>query len=432
MEVRSIMHRKTQGKSCRACALVACAGTVAFLYFLLFTGCAGKQAADRAEKKGSAAGAVPVTVARVYRKDVPVDIQVVGNVESCLTVAVKSQVSGEIIQVFFHEGDFVKKDAQLFVIDSRTYQGQMNQVQANLARDQAVLAQIESNLARDQAQEKYAQSTAARYASLFERNLISRDLVEQARANADAVSAAVRADAAAIQSARANIEATKAALENAKVMLGYTVIRSPLDGRTGNLDAKQGNVVSPNTTLMTINQVEPIYVTFSVPEARLKSVRASQMVTATTQDDPSSPQSGQVTFIDNTVDPTTGTIRIKGTFPNTNHTLWPGQFARVTLRLATIPNAMVLPNQAVQKGQEGTYVFVVKADRTVESRAIVTGQQLAEEVVAQSGLNEGETVVTEGQLRLAPGSRVQLVGGPEDTGRGGARAQKTTGETTNK
>jgi multidrug efflux system membrane fusion protein len=354
----------------------------------------------------------------------------VGNVESCLTVAVKSQVGGEITQVFFQEGDFVKKGDQLFSIDSRTYQGQVNQIQANLARDQAVLAQSESNLARDQAQEKYAQATVARYASLFQRDLVTKEMMEQARANAEALAAAMRADTAAIQSARAAIEATKAALENAKVMLGYAVIRSPLNGRTGSLDAKQGSVVSPNTTLMTINQIEPMDVTFSVPEARLKAIRKSQAVTVTTQDDPASPQSGHVTFIDNTVDPTTGTIRIKGTFPNTNHSLWPGQFVRVILRIATLPNALVIPKQAVQTGQEGQYVFVVKADHTVESRPVVAGQQVGEEIIIQSGLAEGEIVVVEGQFRLAPGSRVQLIETPGEIRRNGAEAQKSREDTT--
>jgi multidrug efflux system membrane fusion protein len=390
-------------------------GALALLSSFLFSGCVGKETPVRAAKKGVGPGggpAVPVTVAKVSRKDVPVDIEAVGNVESYLTVAVKSQVSGEITQVFFHEGDFVKKGDQLFTIDSRTYQGQVNQVQANLARDQAILAQIESNLIRDQAQEKYAQSTAARCASLFERNLISKEMMEQARTNAEAASAAVRASSSAIQSARATVEATRAALENARVMLGYTVIHSPLNGRTGNLQAKQGNVVSANTTLMTINQVEPIYVTFSVPEARLKAIRKSQTVTAVTQDNPSAPQSGHVTFIDNAVDPTTGMIEIKGTFPNPGHNLWPGQFVRVTLRLATMPNALVVPNQVVQTGQQGPYVFVVKADRTVETRPVVTGQRVQEEVVIQSGLSDGEIVVAEGQLRLTPGSRVQIAESP--------------------
>jgi membrane fusion protein, multidrug efflux system len=426
------MYRNTQSKPGPVRALIICAMAVVLPAILLsLSGCAGKGPAEPAEKKGPGGGAVPVTAARVSRQDVPVNIETVGNVESSLTIAVKSQVSGEITQVFFHEGDFVKAGDQLFTIDSRTYQGQVNQIQANLARDQAVLAQLESNLARDQAQEKYAQATAARYSSLFERNLVSREQVEQARTNADAISASVRADVAAIQSARAAIEATKASLENARVMLGYSLIRSPLNGRSGSLDAKQGNVVSPNTTLMTINQIEPVFVTFSVPEARLKAIRTSQTMTATTQDDPSSPQSGRVTFIDNAVDSTTGTIRIKGTFPNTNHSLWPGQFVRVTLRLAILPNALVVPNQAVQTGQEGQYVFVVKADQTVESRPVVTGQRVQEVVTIQSGLADGETVVVEGQFRLAPGSRVRLTETPAALGGRGAGEQKAKEERTN-
>ncbi len=289
------MHSIIQGKPRAAFVVV---GALVLLSSLFFSGCAGKETPVRAAKKGASSSgggpAVPVTVAKVTRKEVPVDIEAVGNVEAYLTVAVKSQVSGEITRVFFHEGDFVKKGDQLFTIDSRTYEGQVNQVQANLVRDRAVLAQIESNLARDQAQEKYAQATAARYASLYERNLISKEMMEQARSNAEAISAGVRASASAIQSARATVEATTAALENAKVMLGYTVIRSPVNGRTGSLDADLGNVVSSSTTLMTINQIEPIYVTFSVPEARLKAIRKSQTVTAATQDNPAAPQSGHV------------------------------------------------------------------------------------------------------------------------------------------
>jgi multidrug efflux system membrane fusion protein len=282
----------------------------------------------------------------------------------------------------------------------------VEQAQANLAKDQAVLAQIEANLARDQAQEKYAKATAARYASLFERKLISREMSEQANASAEAISAAVRADLAAIRSAQATMEATRAAVENAKVMLGYTAIRSPIDGRTGNLDAKEGNVVSPSTILMTINEVEPVYVTFSVPEARLKDIRKSLTVLAAGQDDPQNHQTGQVTFIDNAVDPTTGTIRVKGLFRNADHKLWPGQFVRVSLRLATRPAALVIPSQAVQTGQDGQYVFVVKKDDTVESRPVVPGSRVADDLIIEKGLQPGEIVVTEGQLRLASGSRV--------------------------
>jgi len=198
------------------------------------------------------------------------------------------------------------------------------------------------------------------------------------------------------------------------VQRGYTTIRSPIDGRTGNIAVKQGNIVSANTSdLTTINQVEPIYVTFSVPESQLPPIKRYMAegrlpVAATPQADASVEERGILTFVDNSVDATTGMIRLKGTFANKDHKLWPGVFVRVTLRLTTEPNALVVPNQAVQTGQEGPFVFVVKADRTVESRPVVTGARVDQDLVITSGLAPGETVVTEGQLRLAPGIRVQV------------------------
>ncbi len=404
--------KKKKSREVLMWVLIASAG---ILSSLILQGCKSSNGSTPPVRRGMAGGAVPVTVRKAVRRDVPIDLHVVGNVEAYLTVTVKSQVSGEITQVFFREGDFVEKGKQLFTIDPRTYQAQLNQIQANLTKDEATLAQAQANLARDQAQEEYAQAEADRYASLLERRLVSKEQAEQMRANARAVAAAVRADAASIQSAEATVKATGAALENARVMLGYTIIRSPLDGRTGNLDAKEGNVISTNTSLMTINKVEPIYVTFSVPEDRLKSVSKGQTVMVSAQDDASPSQTGLVTFIDNAVDSTTGTIRLKATFPNPDHKLWPGEFVRVTLRLATKPNALVVPNQAVQTGQDGMYVFVVKPDRTVESRPVVTGERVDQDLVIEKGLEAGETVVLEGQLRLAPGSRVLLPG----EGRGG-------------
>jgi multidrug efflux system membrane fusion protein len=385
---------------------------------LIWQGCASK-AAPATAKKGEGGGAAPVTVTKVVQKDVPVDIQVVGNVESCLTVSIKSQVAGELTRVYFHEGDFVKKGDPLFDIDKRMLESQLNQSQANLAKDEAAQGLAEANLARDEANEKYAQSEADRYSKMLEKGLVSKEQAEQFRTNAEAVSAAVRADRAAIRSATAAINATRAAVEYAKVMLGYTSILSPLDGRTGNLNVKQGNVVAASTTeLITINQVQPIYVTFSVPETELPSVKKGQMVMAVSQDDSSSPEIGELAFIDNSVDATTGTIRLKGIFPNLDHKLWPGEFVRVTLRLATESNALIVPNQAVQTGQDGSYVFVVKPDRTVESRPVVTGVRVDQDLVIEKGLQVGETVVTEGQLRLAPGSRVQMGGGSGSSPRG--------------
>jgi membrane fusion protein, multidrug efflux system len=421
--LRPFMNLSTTRKSQQILLWMLLAGICGILSSLILQGCANKDTSGLPGKKGMGmmgGGPVPVTVRKVVRRDVPIDLQVVGNVEAYLTIAVKSQISGEITQAFFREGDFVKKGEQLFTIDPRTYQAQLNQVQANLVKDGATLAQARANLVRDQAQQEYAQAQAERYADLYEHKLISKEQVEQMRTNARAVGAGVGADEAAIQSAQATIKATEAAVENAKVMMGYTVIRSPLDGRTGNLDVKQGNVVNTNTSLMTINQVEPIYVTFAVPEDRLKSVRKGQKVTASAQDGGSVSQTGILSFIDNTVDSTTGTIRLKATFSNPDHKLWPGEFVRVTLQLSIQSNALVVPNQVVQTGQDGMYVFVVKSDNTVESRPVVTGARVDQDLVVEKGLEAGETVVLEGQLRLKPGSLVQLAG----EGRGGSSGQR--------
>ena len=384
---------------------------------------------------------MPVVVATVTQKDVPVNIDVIGNVEAYSTISVKAQVGGQLTKVYFQEGDYVKKDDPLFTIDPRPFQAQLSQVQAqvsqsqaNLARDTAALGQAEANLARDTANQKYAETEAGRYAKLFEQGIVSREQTDQIRANSDALNQTIQADKAAIESARAQIVASKASVENAtamvenaKVQLGYTSIGSPIDGRTGNLAVKQGNIVAPNTMeLMTIAEVHPIYVTFSVPEAQLGDIKKFMAqgklpVTARPQDDTANAETGVLTFIDNTVDPTTGTIKLKGTFQNEDNKLWPGEFVRVTLRLTMRPNATVVPNQAVQTGQDGQFVYVVKDDRTVEMRPVVTSTRVDQDLVIDSGLTPGETIVTEGQLRLAPNSRVQFGGRGGDGGGGGGR-----------
>jgi multidrug efflux system membrane fusion protein len=360
----------------------------------------------------------------VVKKDVPVEVQVIGNVEAYSTISVKAQVGGQLTDVHFSEGDYVKRGDLLFNIDPRPLQAALDQSIANLKRDEAAIGQAEANLARDTAQARYAESQATRYADLYKNGIISRDQAEQLRANADATAQAVSADKAAIESARASIGASKATVENAQVQLSYTKILSPIDGRTGNLTVKRGNVVTPNTMeLVTINQVEPIYVTFAVPEAQLPAIKRymaehTLQVRARPQDDANAEEdTGTLTFVDNAVDVTTGTIKLKGTFPNHGRRLWPGQFVRVTLRLTTQNNALVVPNEAVQTGQNGSYVYVVKQDRTVEQRPVVTGARVDQDMVVDEGLNFGETVVTQGQLRLAPGSRVVLPGGRG--GRGG-------------
>jgi multidrug efflux system membrane fusion protein len=367
-------------------------------------------------------------VAKASQKDVPVEVQVIGNVEAYSTITVKAQVGGQLLKAHFNEGDYVKKGDLLFEIDRRPLEAVLSQATANSARDEALLGQVEANLKRDEAQAKYAMAQADRYAELAKGGIISRDQAEQLRAGADAASNAVLADKAAIESAKAAIGSSRAMVENARVQLGFTEIRSPIDGRTGNLTIKQGNVVTANNMdLMTINQVEPIYVTFSVPEAQLPDIKRFMAegklpVRARPQDEGSPEETGVLTFVDNTVDTTTGTIKLKGTFPNQDHKLWPGQFVRVTLRLTTQRNAVVVPNEAIQAGQNGQFVYVVKPDRTVESRDVTTGARVDQDMVIETGLEPGETVVTEGQLRLAPGSRVVLRDG---RGGGGGKRSKT-------
>ena len=378
--------------------------------------------------RGGRGGDVPVTVANAFNRDVPVEIQVIGNVEAYSAITVKAQVGGQLIGVFFKEGDFVKKGEKLFEIDQRPLEAAYNQAAANIQRDKAVLLQAQANKARDEANAKYQDAQAKRYAELFQAGVISKDQAEQLRAAADASAQAVNADNAAIASAQAAVGASTATAENAKVQLGFTTIYSPINGRTGNLTVKQGNVVTANNMdLMVINQVEPIYVTFSVPENQLSAIKkymamGSLSVRARPQDaETGDEEKGALTFVDNSVDTTTGTIKLKGTFPNTDHKLWPGQFVRVILRLTTDKNAVVVPNEAIQTGQTGPFVYVVKPDKTVESRPVVTGARVEQDMVVSEGLALGETVVTEGQLRLAPGSKVVVKDGRGGGGGGGGR-----------
>ena len=365
---------------------------------------------------GGGGGPVPVVTAVTTQKNVPIEVQVVGNVEPYSTVSVRPQVSGQLTGMFIKDGDYVEKGQQLFTLDTKPFDGQIAQGEANLARSTALLAQAEANLGRDSAQEKYARGQAERYAKLVAEGVVSKDQAEQQRANADVQAQALAADRAAIDSAKAQIQADRSSINNLRVQLAYTTIKAFIDGRSGNVGQKAGNIVNQNQTeLMSILQVEPIYVTFAVPEARLGDVKrymegGKLNVAAKPQDGSGDVENGELTFVDNAVDTTTGTIRLKGTFQNKDHKLWPGQFVNVTLRLTTRPNAVTVPNQAVQTGQDGTFIYVVKEDRSVEVRPVTVGPRVDLDLVVDKGLEAGETVVTEGQLRLQPGSRVQTKG----------------------
>jgi len=388
----------------------------------------------------------------VIQKAVPVQIRVIGNVQAYSTITVKSIVGGEISQVHFTEGQDVKRGDLLFTIDSRPFEAglkqaeanqarniaQVGQVEADLAKNIALVKQAEANLQRDVAQAENAKVEAKRYESLVERQVVSRQQYDQFRTNAEALEATVRADKAAkesaeaavlssraaLENARAAVRADQAAVENAKIQLGYCFIRSPMDGRTGNLLVKRGNVVKANDIdLVTINQINPIYIGFSVPEQNLPEIKkymtgSPLKVEAHPPNNTSGTEQGVLTFIDNTVDKTTGTILLKGTFANKGRWLWPGQFVNVILTLTTQPDAIIIPSQAVQTGQEGQYVFVVKPDLTVELRPVVVNRTLNNESIIEKGLKDGEKVVTDGQLQLVPGAKVEVNVNPSSSEKG--------------
>jgi len=378
---------------------------------VLLIGCSGKGTVAAVSVPEA-----PVTVATVVQRTAPVDVQVIGNVEAYETISVKSQIGGILERVSIQEGDYVKKGDLLFVIDPRPYDAAVKQAEANLAHDTAGLRQAEANLRRDIAQENFSRTQAQRYAHLFEKSVVSKQEAELYATDADTKHETVAADRATIETAKAAVAADEAALDSAKVQLGYTQIYSPIDGRTGNLNVKQGNVVkATDVELITINRLEPIYVTFAVPEDRLAEIRKQMsqghklaVMANPGKDDDSGWVTGELTFIDNAVDPTTGAIKLKGTFANKNHTLWPGKFVRVILRLGTLENALLVPTQAVQTGQDGDYVFVVKPNMTVESRPVVAGIRVDNDQVIEKGLRVGETVVKEGHVRLVSGTRVRI------------------------
>ncbi|HME99526.1 MAG TPA: efflux RND transporter periplasmic adaptor subunit [Terriglobia bacterium] len=384
---------------------------IVFILILLLAGCSSEKAAAVAQQQAPAA---PVLVSKAMLKSVPIEIQSVGNAEAYSSVSVKSQVGGELTVVDFKEGTDVRKGDRLFVIDPRPYESQVAQAEAALAKDKAQLQAAQANLSKEIAQEEFAQAQAKRYSELLQKGLLAPDSAEQINAQAKAASEAVRADRAEIDSMRANIAADQAALDRAKLQLEYCTIRSPIDGRTGQLMVKQGNVVkATDVELVTINQLHPIYVTFTVPEinlplikARMAAGKVSVVVYLQGQDE--AVETGTLTFVENIVDSATGTIRLKALFDNRADKLWPGQFVRVVVRSNDSSNSIVVPVTAVQTRQDGKFVFVVKPDMTVEARAVLTGRTIERDVVIEKGLSEGESVVTTGQLRLVPGSRIQI------------------------
>ena len=360
---------------------------------------------------------VPVSVAKVSQESVPTDLKVVGTVEASAIVQAKSEVAGELMAVHFTEGQNVAKGDLLFEIDPRPYDDALRQALAAVERDKAQIVQAEAVLARDKATARFAQSDAERQAELNKSGLTPHSTYDQAQSSADAANASARSTLAAIDTAKAALDADQAAVERARLDLVYCQIRAPISGRTGNLLVHAGNLVKVNDVpLVVIHQVSPIFVDFAAPEQYLGAIRrvagegrklADQLaVRVESQDDPGRAANGYLAVIDNTVDAATGTIHLKATFENADRMLWPGQFVTATLTLDTIQNAVVAPAEAVQSGQQGYFVYAVKADNHVEIRPVTTGRAWGAKVVIESGLRPGETVVTDGQMRIFPGAQI--------------------------
>jgi multidrug efflux system membrane fusion protein len=347
---------------------------------IVFLSCA---ACSSKKEKPKTKPAVPVKTTRAQQKDVAILIKAIGNIESFTTVAIKSQVSGQIARLHFAEGSEVEKGALLISIDPEPFL--------------AILSQCEAALAKDQSQVKFAREQASRYEGLVKEGIVTRDQYDLLRTTAESFTANVAADRAAIRSAR--------------IQLGYCSIRSPISGRTGSIAMQPGNLVKANDLpIVAVNQISPIYATFSIPEKQLAAVKRAMAgnelkIEALIPNEPGSRETGTISFLDNAVNPATGTIKLKGVFANKSRKLWPGQFTDVIMTLGNLRNAVTVPTNAVQTSQQGQFVYVVKTDATVEMRP-VTATAAGEETVIEKGLAAGETVVTDGQLRLTPGARV--------------------------
>lgn len=383
---------------------------IVVLLFWHFLGSKTDKAANRPRNE-----AIPVEIATATQMDVPVQIKSIGNVEPLSTIAVRSQVEGTLQAVKFTPGQEVKKGDLLFVIDPRPLQSALSQAEANLAKAIAAVSQGRNVVARDQATALNSRTIVKRDIQLLEAGVISREEYDNAVATAQANDATVRADQNSVDTLEAAAKAEQANVNNARVQLSYTNIRAPISGKTGNLVTTAGNLIRANDTtpMVTITQAAPVYATFTVPEQDLLRIRQYansgdfKTEVSIPGDEASQPEQGNLSLVDNTVDTTTGTIRLKATLENSSRKLYPGLFVNVVLTLGQLREAVVVPSQAVQIGQDNSYVYVVKPDMTAEVRTVKTGSSLNNLTVIEEGIKPGEKVVTDGQLKLVPGALVQ-------------------------
>jgi len=395
-------HRNSRASRCWTQRMRTAIRLVAFA--ALASGCAKQQAAPPARP------ATRVTVAQVIQKTMPVEVTAVGNVEAISTISIRAQVAGEVQNIHFKEGDFVKKGQVLLTIDPRPYE--------------AALAQAKAALARDKATGKYNRAQAERYKTLFDQGVIPAEQVDSVTSAADASDAVVNADEAAVKTAELNLE--------------YCTIASPIDGRTGTVMVKAGNLVKvADVPIVVINQVNPIYVNFTVPQQYWPDIkedieRRALRVTVTIPQNSGRPVEGTLTFVDNIVDSTTGTIHLRGTFENSLNRLWPGLYVNVLLTLSQQPNATVVPAQSIVTTQQGSYVYVVKANNTVEQRTVLPNRTIDNDTVIDKGLKPGEVIVTDGQVNLVPGAKIEAKNSGPEPDEPADRPSKAVGSTAHK
>jgi multidrug efflux system membrane fusion protein len=414
---------KYQGWSSRFWVAVFCVPLSA----VLFSGCANKAAQQGFERPPA-----PVSVTAAIMQDVPTYLDAIGKTVAREVVSIQSQVSGRITRIHFTDGANVKKGDMLFTIDTRPFEANLRQAQANVSRDLALKKQAEANLAKDIAQQKYGEVEAKRYQTLVEQGVVSREQYDQVQSNADALKATVEADRATVHSTEEAIKVDTAAVESAKVELSYCYIRSPIDGRAGQRLVDIGNVVNPGGSgsgspsngssssgtsgsggsLLVIERLDPIYADFTISQNDLANVqqqmRAGTLKTEVRLPDSEDSVTGQLTFLDNAVQNATGQVNLRATIPNEGHRFWPGRFVNIRLVLSTIHGAVLVPATAPQMSAKGSYVYVVKQDSTAEQRPVSLGQRQGDLVVVEKGVEPGERVVTNGQVGVTPGGKVRI------------------------
>jgi multidrug efflux system membrane fusion protein len=383
---------------------------LSLILVIVITGCSKSSKPEKGQKKD----AVPVVVATVAQKDIPLQFNTIGSVEEYSIVSVLSQVGGVISSVKFKEGQQVKPGQLLFEIDPRPFQTSLHQLEANLAKDSAQLLQSYATLSRDSAQLKYAKQQVDRYADLIKVGVVTQEGYDQIVMNQETITATIQADLATVKAIEQTIQADKAAYDNAKLQLDYCYIRAPMAGITGDILIDQGNVVKAgDKALVTISRLDPINISFSIPQkdiAELKQfmVGKTLKVEAIVKNEVDHTISGELSFLNSAIDRMTGTLKLKAVFHNPEYKLWPGQFVNVVLTLQIEPNRIIVPEETVQTGQQGQFVYVVKPDKTVESRLVVTGRTYGHDIIVEKGLTPGEIVVTDGQIRLTPGAKVEI------------------------